>query len=403
MPVVALTIPQIGEGLQEARLVAVLKQPGDHVKRDEPIYQMETDKAVMDVESPYEGTLVEWLAPVDTVLAIGADVATMKVKGAVEAATHAPAHGAPAAAVAAVAAAPGAAPVVATRGLLAIPPRTRAYARDLGIPESQLASIPAPTGKLLPSDLDAFLAGGTAPVAGGVKPAASAGGSFSERALTQKQRLLSSRLVRGSQLVVPGTMTVAMNWEPVERLRADLKAKGGDFQPSAFTMFAYAAVKALSEFPAFRSTMRGDDTVRTYDHVNLGIAVALPGDELVLAVVDRAETLSWPEFAKTMRERIELARNGQDQAHEGMTVSLTNMQAYGIRDAVAVVVPPAVATVFLGEPYNGLAQNTTEFVPQRCANLGITFDHRLINGVGAAEFQNRIKELVESISTTLES
>ena len=99
MPVVALTIPQIGEGLQEARLVAVLKQPGDHVKRDEPIYQMETDKAVMDVESPYEGTLVEWLAPVDTILPIGGEVARMEV-GAGTAVAAAPAHGhAPAAVV----------------------------------------------------------------------------------------------------------------------------------------------------------------------------------------------------------------------------------------------------------------------------------------------------------------
>src|SRR2546423_14514855 len=79
MPTVSVRIPQIGEGLQEARLVAILKQPGDMVKRDEPIYQMETDKAVMDVESPYEGELIEWLADVDTVLPIGAEVARMKI------------------------------------------------------------------------------------------------------------------------------------------------------------------------------------------------------------------------------------------------------------------------------------------------------------------------------------
>src|SRR5215212_9121244 len=94
MPVVSLRIPQIGEGLLEARLVAVLKQPGDKVKRDEPIYQMETDKAVMDVESPYEGVLVEWLAPVDTILPIGGEVARMEVADGVK---PMEVHGAPAA------------------------------------------------------------------------------------------------------------------------------------------------------------------------------------------------------------------------------------------------------------------------------------------------------------------
>ena len=78
MAIVSVTIPQIGEGLQEARLVAVLKQPGDFVKRDEPIYQMETDKAVMDVESPHEGTLLEWLAPDVKILPIGGENARMK-------------------------------------------------------------------------------------------------------------------------------------------------------------------------------------------------------------------------------------------------------------------------------------------------------------------------------------
>ena len=81
MSEVSLKIPQIGEGLQEARLVAFLKQPGDTVKRDEAIYQMETDKAVMDVESPHEGTVVRLLAKPDDVLAIGADVMVMDVVG----------------------------------------------------------------------------------------------------------------------------------------------------------------------------------------------------------------------------------------------------------------------------------------------------------------------------------
>ncbi|OWU65142.1 MAG: pyruvate dehydrogenase complex dihydrolipoyllysine-residue acetyltransferase, partial [Armatimonadetes bacterium Cent15-Ar3] len=80
----ALYIPQIGEGLQEARIVGFLKQPGDKVRRDEPIYQMETDKAVMDVESPYEGTLVEWLAAVDDVVPIGFEVGRMRVSDDVE-------------------------------------------------------------------------------------------------------------------------------------------------------------------------------------------------------------------------------------------------------------------------------------------------------------------------------
>jgi len=125
----------------------------------------------------------------------------------------------------------------------------------------------------------------------------------------------------------------------------------------------------------------------------------LPGDQLVLAVVEESDTLSWHDFAASMRAKIDLARGGQDQANESVTVSLTNMQAFGLRDAVPVVVAPGMATIFLGESYNGLASDTSEIKLQRSVNITMTFDHRLANGVGAAEFLNTVKKHVESITS----
>lgn len=392
--IVSVRIPQIGEGLQEARLVATLKKPGDSIKRDEAIYQMETDKAVMDVESPYEGVLTEWLAAIDTVLPIGAEVAKMRVTGEVSEAPMG--HGAPS--TAPVATNTSASPSTQSVRRLDVPPRTRAYAKEKGITEDQLAAIPASGSKLMPADIDAFLSGAPSKE---TTPAAKAPGSnwkHAEREMSQSQRLLSSRLVRGSQLVVPGTISVATLWEGIEAQRATYKASDNEFKPSSFTMFAYAVVQALREHPGFRSTMVGDSIVRTFDHVHLGIAVALPGDALVLAVIDEADTLSWPDFAQKMRDQIELARNGKDQAHEAVTISLTNMQAFGLRDAVPVVVPPSVATVFLGEPYNGLDQTVSEIKLRRFVNVAMTFDHRLINGVGASEFINAVKFNSENIN-----
>jgi len=226
--------------------------------------------------------------------------------------------------------------------------------------------------------------------------------AFSEAPVEPKQRLLSSRLVRGSQLVVPGTMSVAVSWSGIEHLRARYKASSDAFQPSAFTMFAYAVAHTLRDFPMFRSTLIGEGTLRTYNHVQLGIAVGLPGDQLLLAVVPDADTLGWREFAEKTRERIELARNGTDQANEAVTISLTNMQSFGLRDAVPVVVPPAVGTLFLGAVYNGLVPDSVDLHIQRTVNMALTFDHRVMNGVGAAEFLNAVKNKVESISSLID-
>ncbi len=387
MAIISVRIPQLGEGLQEARLVGMLKQAGEKVKRDEPIYQMETDKAVMDVESPYDGILTEWLAKPDDILAIGAEVAYMEVEGDVQEMTV---HGAP----------KHAAPVAGTDDTQStptprntnIPPKTRAYAKEKGLTEDQLAKLASGGSKLMPADIDAFLAN-----AGG-----STTSTYAEAPVEPKQRLMASRLARGAQLVVPGTMSMAVSWTSIDHLRSRYKASGGEFSPSAFTMFAFAVAHALRDFPIFRSTLIGDDTLRTYKHVQLGIAVSLPGDQLVLAVIPDADKLTWREFADTAKERIELARTGKDQANEAVTISLTNMQSFGLRDAVPVVVPPAVATLFLGATYNGLAPDSVDLQLQRTANMALTFDHRVLNGVGAAEFLNAIKKKVEAISTLID-
>jgi pyruvate/2-oxoglutarate dehydrogenase complex dihydrolipoamide acyltransferase (E2) component len=356
----------------------------------------------MDVESPYEGTLTEWLAPIDTVLPIGGEVAKMEVLEAVEEApVHA--HGVPAA-VAVVETVAAAATTSAPSGPSRnadVPPRTRAYAKEKGIADDVLGTIPASGSKLLPADIDAFLSNG-----GGVlKPAAAPtakptgkAGSYTDGGVSNKQRILNSRMVRANQVVVPGTISCAVNWEPTERMRAKIKASGDSFQPSAFTMFSFAVAQAIKKYEAFRTTMPNDETYRTYNNVQLGIAVSLDSGELVTAVIEDADALAWKEFATKAREKIDMARAGKDQVNEAVTISLTNMQHFGLRDAVPVVVSPSMATLFLGEVYNGLANDIHGAIKlQRTVNLALTFDHRVVNGVGAANFLNAIKANVEGI------
>jgi pyruvate dehydrogenase E2 component (dihydrolipoamide acetyltransferase) len=370
MPIVAVRIPQIGEGLQEARLIAVLKQPGDHIRRDEPIYQMETDKAVMDVESPCEGTLVRWLAAPDDILEIGAAVAEVSTGETAEPEPE-----------------PARSP--------AIPPRTRAYAKEKGVSDEALATITVTGSKLMPEDIDRYLSERQT-------DGPAAGGNYIDAPVNSKQRVLAARLARSSQSIVPGTISVVTDWSAIEAARARQKSNLDHFQPSAFTMLAYAVGQALKDHPTFRSRLVGEATVRTYHSATLGIAVGLPGDELVTAIVENADGLGWREFAETMRQKIDLAREGQDQANESITVSLTNMQSFGLRDAVPVVVAPSVATLFIGEPY--FSQDPSRETPsiRRYCNLALTFDHRLINGVGAAKFLNDIKRRIETISSLID-
>jgi pyruvate dehydrogenase E2 component (dihydrolipoamide acetyltransferase) len=152
MAIVSIKIPQLGEGLHEARIVAFLKNAGDTVRRDEPIYQMETDKAVMDVESPYEGKLVEWLAAADQVMAIGDDIARIETTSEVGAANpelEGGGAGADSGAKDRDETTDEAGPARA-----AIPPRTRAYAKEKGVSDADLYRLAESGVKLMPADID---------------------------------------------------------------------------------------------------------------------------------------------------------------------------------------------------------------------------------------------------------
>lgn len=389
MAIQEIYIPQMGEGLQEVVIVGFQKQPGDRIKRDDLIYSMETDKAVMEVESPYEGVLKEWLAKEGSVLPIGAPVARIETEAPQVAST-------PAAAPAAQTTSNGTAPPTVTPGKpvtdVIIPPRTRAHCKDLGISEEEMRAIPAPGGKLMPADVDAYLAAKAAKPTPEVVPGVAAkdtGTDYSEQPLSQQQRVFTSRIRRSAQLVVPGTMTRPLEWHAIPRCVAKQREQDFTFRPTEFQTFAWCVAQAVKKHPKFRSTLIGDEAVREYRHVNLGIAVARSNGELVTAVIPKADTLDYPDFVRIAQENIQQAREGEDQADADTQLLLTYMGAYGIIDAVPVLVAPAIAVLFLGATYSQEGKTW--------ANMALTLDHRLINGVEGATFLKTIAETTAQV------
>jgi pyruvate/2-oxoglutarate dehydrogenase complex dihydrolipoamide acyltransferase (E2) component len=424
MASIEIRIPQLGEGLHEARIVRFLKQPGESVARDEPIYEMETDKAVMEIESPSAGTLESWSANEDEVLPIGAVVGTLATEVSIEPAEGADmrmsladipdepvtmerdGHAAPEPETAAPAVA------VAPSDLLRndmVPPRTRAYARERGISNEELMQLAGRTdGKVLPQAIDAYLLGrGSAPTEKSPRRTPQVvippGVAFVDSDLSSRQRTLNFRLQRSAQTVIPATMEVAVEWSGIEAARAKMKERYGDRldrAPTQFLLFAWCVAQATREHPAFRSALAGDKTLRRYAHLNLGIAVARPGDELVMARVDNADALGLEDFTEAALAAIERARGGEDQTSDAMQLSLTNMAGAGVQLGIPVVVAPAVGTLFIGAPYDQAVPLPSGGVGfRRQANMVFTFDHRLANGIGAARFLSDIRERVEGFDS----
>ena len=155
--------------------------------------------------------------------------------------------------------------------------------------------------------------------------------------MSARQRTTFYRLSHASSHAVPGTIEMPVHWEPLEQTKEWLHSQdpSAEAKPTAFLLAAWCVTRAAIDHDRFRSVVVDVDTLRRYRHLNLGIAVALPDDELTTAIVEHADTLEFEQFVTTARARIQDARDGADHAAKVIAhVSLTSLAAFGLRTGV---------------------------------------------------------------------
>jgi len=384
MALVDIRVPQLGEGLQEALIVVLLKTPGAPVAKDEPVFEMETDKARVVVEAAHAGLLREWLVREGDVVAIGSVVGRIEA-GDVEQTETPSGRQDDATTEGPVAPRDGSGPD-RDAASVRIPPRTRAHARARGLSEEEWRQIPAPSGKLLPADVDRYIAERKA------RTATDAARPYSERRLSPQQRALTFRFRRSAQLVIPATITCPLAWDSVERVLRVARAVHPDVPVGALEVVAFAVARSAAVHRNFRSVLVSDDQVREYPYVNLGIAVHRSQGDLVVAVVPRADTLPLAEFVRAVQQGIAGAMEGEDQSDDATQIVLTYMGESRVTHGVPTLVAPAVATLFVAAPVETAGGTATN-----AAALCLTFDHRLINGIEAAQFLEVVAGEVEKL------
>ncbi|BDI34421.1 dihydrolipoamide acetyltransferase component of pyruvate dehydrogenase complex [Capsulimonas corticalis] len=347
----------MGEGLREVRIIAHLKKHGDKIEQDEPLFAMETDKANVEVEATHSGVLDAWLAEEGETVAVGAPIARLTTSAASSAVTR------------------------------RIPPRSRALCRELQIADELISQIPSATGTLTEDDILRYIEQKDKPA----KPAPSKlalAQEYVDSELTPSQRIFITRARQdrdnGPILAV---VKRTLDWGAVEKAREKARSIPGGAQVTRFQLIAFAAARAAASHPKFRSILIGSSRVRQFDHINLGFAVALRNDELTTAVVKQADTLDLPAFREATNDSMRRARHGEDQMSEPVPLLLSSMIGAGVTDAIPVLVSPAIAILFIGDTY---PQNGGLMV-----NLVLGFDHRLINGLGAAKFLGSICDSFE--------
>jgi len=398
-----IKVPVLPESVADATILAWQKKPGDAVKRDEVLVEVETDKVVLEVPAPADGVLSTIAAEE------GATVLAQEVLGTMEA--GAVADSPPAAA----ASAPAGSSDTVTGGPTS--PSVRNMMAEHGVDRNEVAGS-GKGGRISKEDVQAHVAGGggnaTAPAAAAAgvaasAPAPSAAPSVAVGVMSgdrEERRVPMSRLrARIAERLLHATQTTAMlttfnevDMQPIKDLRAQYKdqfEKSHGVRLGFMSIFVKAASEALKRYPDINASLDGDDVVY-HGYCDIGIAVSSDRG-LVVPILRDTELLSLAEIEGQIGEYAGRAKEGKLGIEDltGGTFTITNGGVFGSLMSTPILNPPQSAILGMHTIQDRPVARNGEVVIKPMMYIALSYDHRIVDGQGAVGFLKTIKELVE--------
>jgi 2-oxoisovalerate dehydrogenase E2 component (dihydrolipoyl transacylase) len=405
-------LPDVGEGVAEAEVVEWHIAVGDFVDEDQPIVDVMTDKATVELPSPVAGTVAKLGAAAGDVVPIGSELVWIETDGSAPAeAPASEAVGAPEP-VEAVAPAPEpAAETVETETAAERPtpgtaaptaaPAVRRRAADLGIDLATVAGS-GPDGRVVHGDLDRVLTDGAAPAPArpAVAAPAAAGDEVDAVKIAGLRRNIAQRMQESKRRVPHFTYVEEVDVTELERLRAELNRQheGRRARLTLLPMLMRAVIVAVGEFPQMNARFRDDDgVVERHRTVHFGVATQT-SKGLMVPVVAHAEGRDLWSLAEEVARLSAAARDGTVTLAElhGSTITITSLGALGGVVTTPVINYPEVAIIGVNKIVTRPLFVDGTWVPRATMNLSSSFDHRVVDGLEAAEFVQRIRALLET-------
>ncbi|HUY28714.1 MAG TPA: dihydrolipoamide acetyltransferase family protein [Candidatus Binataceae bacterium] len=388
-------MPKFGLTMHEGTVQRHFKAVGDPVQTGEPLYEVETEKVLYEVESPATGTLAVILVDADETAACGAPVAVIAEPGEDPGALaqryanrRGPRADSRPSAGTAAPQAPAAIPSGAEAGARrTASPVARKLAAELGL-ELGAISGTGPGGRITREDVERAAA---LPAASAPPPAARAAapGSPERIALRGARKVIAERMHASLRDSAQITITAQTDVTPATELHAQLKP---DFGPTYTDLLVHAVARALLRHPRMNARLEGDEIVTPAEPA-IGIAVALP-DGLIVPVIHRAARKALREIAAESKALAERARAGRLRLEEvsGGTFTITNLGAHGIDAFTPILMPGETGILGAGRIAEQPAAYRGAIALRAIMTLSLTFDHRVIDGAPAAEFLRTIIE-----------
>lgn len=422
-----LEMPKLSDTMTEGTILRWLKKEGDAVEIGDEIAEIETDKATMAMEVFDEGVLGKILVAEGEKAPVGAVIAILSAEGE-EVSDSAPAakptaNAAPAAAAeekdAPAADAVASAPVqssptsvtTADGGRIKVSPLARKIAAEKGVNLETLKGS-GPGGRILKKDVEGAQAGTTAPASApsAARPAAAApaaqaimpaaaSGEDKRVELSSMRKIIAERLLTSKVTIPHFYLHVEVDAAPLMALRKQIneqseKSSGNKYSINDFVV--KALINACIAVPQANASYAGDHIIQ-YASVGISVAVAVD-DGLVTPVVKNAETKSLLQISREIKDLAARSRDKKLRPDEfdGGTVTISNLGSYGIDSFDAIVNPPQAAILSVGNIVKKPVVQGDAIVPGLRMNLGLSCDHRVVDGAVGAQFLGEIKKLIES-------
>lgn len=420
-------LPDLGEGIAEAQIVRVLVKAGDRVEADQYLMEVETDKAAVEIPSPYAGIVQKVHVKEGQTVNVGAAVVTIDegsaTKGAAlgpaAKAVHAPMNApAPSGRTAVVAAE---APAVPTFEKSTVPaaPAVRKLAREMGVDIERVRGT-GPGGRVTKEDVESAKGGGkAAPVGSGAKAAAPAvtrpparpmapppgvvdadkWGSVRRAPMSQIRKTIAAQMSRSAFTAVHVTHGDEADITELERMRTGLnEATGNDPKLTAMTFLIRALCLALKKHPVFNSSMDDEKQEIVYkDYINVGVAVDTERG-LIVPVIRSADQLGLRGIALALRAIAEQVRTNQFAIEDlrGGTFTVTNVGALGGTFSTPIINYPEVAILGLGRTKKVPVLRNGQLAETMILPMNLSFDHRVTDGANSARFTREIIGYLET-------
>ena len=428
-------LPDVGEGVTEAEIVAWHVKPGDTIREDQNLADVMTDKATVEMTSPVDGVVTAIHGDIGAMLAVGAVLVELEVEGegnvSGEGAESAPAVEARPAPLPQAAGAgdaqPEPAPPPEPRTVKepsprvpdggkaapsrpAAPPRvdipigrteifaapaTRRRAHELGIP-LQFVPGTGPGGRILPGDLDDFIAaGGMARAPGGLAPRT--GGE--DVKIVGLRRRIAEKMQEAKRRIPHITYVEEVDVTQLEALRVEMNAHPAEGQPK-LTLLPFlikALVRVLPDFPQVNARFDDDGNIlHVSQAVHVGIATQTPSG-LMVPVVRHAEALTLGEIAREIGRLAAAGRDGTAKREElsGSTITITSLGPLGGITTTPIINHPEVAIIGPNKIVEKPVVQGQFVSVRKVMNISSSFDHRIVDGYDAARFVQALKRMIE--------